>query len=143
MSATRKDIGLNVRQWIERAQEDLRLSRHAMTMSTAIPYRLVAYHAQQCAEKCLKAYLVAGLTDFPYTHKIGARLELCAKSAPWIPKVSDAATLSSYATTVRYPGGENRVTKREAVEAIAIAERVLRVVTKDLRGKKMLSPRRN
>lgn len=67
MSATRKDIGLNVRQWIERAQEDLRLSKHAMTMSTAIPYRLVAYHAQQCAEKCLKAYLVAGLTDFPYT----------------------------------------------------------------------------
>ncbi|MHB8834491.1 MAG: hypothetical protein ACYC9Y_02115 [Candidatus Methylomirabilia bacterium] len=50
MSATRKDIGLNVRQWIERAQEDLRLSEHAMTMSTAIPYRLVAYHAQQCKD---------------------------------------------------------------------------------------------
>jgi len=29
-----------------------------MTMKTSVPYRLVAYHAQQCAEKCLKAYLV-------------------------------------------------------------------------------------
>ena len=55
-----------------------------MTMSTAIPYRLVAYHAQQCAEKCLKAYLVAGLTDFPCTHNIGVLLELSAKSAPWV-----------------------------------------------------------
>jgi HEPN domain-containing protein len=70
-------------------------------------------------------------------------LELCAKSAPWVSKVTDAATLSSYATTARYPGGENRVTKREAVKAIAIAERVSRIVTKGLREKKMLSPRRS
>ena len=69
MSVRRKDIVLNVRQWIERAEEDLRLANHAMTMKTAVPYRLVAYHAQQCAEKCLKAYLVAGMTDFPYTHQ--------------------------------------------------------------------------
>jgi hypothetical protein len=52
MSVRRKDIVLNVRQWIERAEEDLRLANHAMTMKTSVPYRLVAYHAQQCAEKC-------------------------------------------------------------------------------------------
>ena len=138
MSATHKDIVINVRQWIERAREDLRLSNHAMTMSTAIPYRLVAYHAQQCAEKCLKAYLVAGLTDFPYTHNIGVLLELCAKTASWIPKVNDAATLSSYAITARYPGGADRVTKREAVVTISIAERVLKTVTADLKAKKFL-----
>lgn len=51
MSVRRKDIVLNVRQWIERAEEDLRLAKHAMTMKTAVPYRLVAYHAQQCAEE--------------------------------------------------------------------------------------------
>jgi hypothetical protein len=40
------------------ADEDLRLARHAFKLKSATPYKLIAYHAQQCAEKCLKAYLV-------------------------------------------------------------------------------------
>ena len=74
----------------------------------------------------------------PYTHNIGVLLELCAKTASWIPKVNDAATLSSYAITARYPGGADRVTKREAVVTISIAERVLKTVTADLKAKKFL-----
>lgn len=96
MSVRRRDVVLNVRQWIERAEEDLRLANHAMTMKTAVPYRLVAYHAQQCAEKCLKAYLVAGMTDFPYTHNVGALLELCAPTAAWVPDLQGAEALSTY-----------------------------------------------
>ena len=138
MSAGHKDIALNVRQWVERAQEDFRLANHAMTMRTAVPYRLVAYHAQQCAEKCLKAYLVAGMTDFPYTHNISVLLELCSQTAPWTSEVQEAETLSSYAVTARYPGGADRVSKREAVAAIAQAERVLQKVTGDLKKRKFL-----
>jgi HEPN domain-containing protein len=107
-------------------------------MRTAIPYRLVAYHAQQCAEKCLKAYLVAGMTDFPYTHNIGILLELCSKTGSWVPEVQDAEALSSYAVTARYPGGADRVSRREAVTAIACAERVLRTVAGDLKRRKFL-----
>lgn len=138
MSVRRKDIVLNVRQWIERAEEDLRLANHAMTMKTAVPYRLVAYHAQQCAEKCLKAYLVAGMTDFPFTHNIGALLELCAPTAAWVPEVQGAEALSTYAVTARYPGGPDRVSKHEAVVAIEHAARVLKTVSGDLKGKNFL-----
>lgn len=44
----------NVREWIELAEDDLRVARHTLTIKRRCPYRLVAYHAQQCAEKYLK-----------------------------------------------------------------------------------------
>jgi HEPN domain-containing protein len=58
MSAIEAEIRRKVIQWLNYADEDIQLARHALTLSTGVPYRLVAYHAQQCAEKCLKAYLV-------------------------------------------------------------------------------------
>ena len=40
-----------VLQWLDYADEDLRLAQHGLDMSIAPPpYRLIAYHAQQCAE---------------------------------------------------------------------------------------------
>jgi HEPN domain-containing protein len=39
-----------VYQWIKYADEDLSLAKHGLTLSTTAPYRLLAYHAQQCAD---------------------------------------------------------------------------------------------
>ena len=33
-------------QWLEFADEDLRLARHGLTLTSGVPYRLIAYHAQ-------------------------------------------------------------------------------------------------
>jgi HEPN domain-containing protein len=52
---------------------------HRLTLTSRVPYRLIAYHAQLCAEKYLKAFLVYHRIDFPYTHDIGRLLELCAE----------------------------------------------------------------
>jgi HEPN domain-containing protein len=68
MNAPNNDIVEKTVQWMRFGDEDLRLAQFARTMSKGCPYRLVAYHAQQCAEKYLKAYLVFHRTDFPYTH---------------------------------------------------------------------------
>ena len=91
MSATNAEIRHKVKQWLAFGDEDLRLARHALTMSTGCPYRLIAYHAQQCAEKHLKAYLVLHKVDFPYTHNISHLLELSSKETtikarllPWV-----------------------------------------------------------
>jgi HEPN domain-containing protein len=76
MSKPDRDVLVKVRQWLEYADEDLRLARHGLTLSTGCPYRLIAYHAQQCVEKYIKAYLVYHEIDFPYSHNIARLLEL-------------------------------------------------------------------
>ncbi len=87
-----------VRQWLAYADEDLRLATYAMDMpSEERPSRLVAYHAQQSAEKCLKAYLVCCGADFPYTHNISTLLELCSDYADWSLSLREAEELTDYA----------------------------------------------
>ena len=56
MSDERKELEEQVFRWIEIAEEDLLLANHAFTLKSNVPYRLIAYHAQQCAEKYLKAF---------------------------------------------------------------------------------------
>ncbi len=77
MSDERKELEEQVFKWIEIAEKDLILANHAFTLSSNVPYRLICYHAQQCAEKYLKAFLVSRLIDFPYTHSIDDIIKLC------------------------------------------------------------------
>lgn len=128
MNAIDAEIRRKVLQWLNYADEDIQLARHALTLSTAVPYRLVAYHAQQCAEKALKAYLVRHRIDFPYTHNISRLLEICSKTAQWDNPLWDAEELTAYAVTTRYPGEDEEVSRDEALRAIALAELVRKTV---------------
>ena len=108
------------------AEEDLRLAKHGLTMSSSCPFRLIAYHAQQCAEKYLKAYLVFKRIDFPYTHNIRNLLQLC--DGNWTGEISDADELTPFAVTTRYPGEDERVTRKDAQHALDLAKKVRRVL---------------
>lgn len=132
MSAIETEILRKAVQWLEYADEDIRLARHALTLSSGVPYRLVAYHAQQCAEKSLKAYLVCHHIDFPYTHNISRLLELCGDLTPWGDSLLDAEELSVYAVTTRYPGEEEEVTSDEALRAIDLAVAVRETIGREL-----------
>ena len=87
MSVDPTEVRRKVSQRAAYADEDLSLARHGLTLESEVPYRLIAYHAQQCAEKYLKAYLVSRGVDFPYTHNIARLVELCAAPSPmdWDP----------------------------------------------------------
>ncbi len=125
MEAPRDKVLRNVGEWLARADEDLQLATYALTMQAQVPpYRLVAYHAQQCAEKCLKAFLVYHDVEFPYTHNIRRLLTLCASRAAWPQVLREAEELTAYAITVRYPGEDTAVTEEEARRAVNVAERV-------------------
>lgn len=117
-------------KWIQFAEEDLRLAEHAMLLSSGCPYRLIAYHAQQCAEKYVKAYLVFHETDFPYTHNLRKLIRLCGNEFHSI--VDHADTLTPFAVTTRYPGLDEDVSKSEAESAIDTARMVKHVVRKSL-----------
>ena len=120
-----------VKQWVEYADEDLRLARHALTMEQP-PCRLVSYHAQQCAEKHFKSYLVLHGVDFPYTHNIARLLELCVESGADMDSLRDAEELTPYAITARYPGEAEDVALDEATRAVEVAELVRQVVRRIL-----------
>ena len=124
MSVVDDPILKKVRQWLIFADEDLILAKYGLTLASGIPYRLIAYHAQQCVEKHLKAYLVFRNIDFPYTHNISRLLELCTGSANWTEGIHDAEELTPFAITTRYPGEDEEVTAEEAFRAIEIADHV-------------------
>ena len=132
MPSPREHITSKARQWIALADDDLRVAAHTMRMSEPVPYRLVAYHAQQCAEKYLKAFLVVRQRDFPFTHNISMLLELCEPIAPWARDLTEAELLTVYAVTARYPGMEEPVTQAEARQAIQLASQVSAAVREAL-----------
>ena len=129
MTAPREAVLARVRQWAARADDDLRVARHTLILPQRCPYDLVAYHAQQCAEKYLKAYLVLRGVDFPFTHNIARLLELCSDQPDWTEQLEDAEELSSFATTTRYPGSDEPVTEAEARRAVEIARGVRETIS--------------
>lgn len=139
MTAPPEEVARKVRQWLTYADEDLLLAQHGLTLAGRAPLRLVAYHAQQCAEKCLKGLLVWRGVDFPYTHNIARLLELVADSGGGGDSLAEAATLTPFAITTRYPGEDSDVEPAEAEQAIAIAERVRDVVRQMLAAEDMFS----
>ena len=82
MTAPLEELARQAHQWVVYADEDLVLARHGLTLGDEAPLRLIAYHAQQCAEKYPKAYLVWKGIDFPYTHNIARLLELVGTQEP-------------------------------------------------------------
>ena len=59
-----------IREWIGKAENDLKTAVHTLEMDDECPTDTVCFHAQQCVEKYLKALLVLEETDFPKTHDI-------------------------------------------------------------------------
>jgi HEPN domain-containing protein len=106
----------------ERAEEDHTLAQLALRRKNPLTYGAV-FHAQQCAEKYLKALLVARNQTFPKTHDLAALSDLCTQSGLIVPVDQDALQLlAAYAVQVRYPGEDPIV--EEARLALKTAQAV-------------------
>jgi HEPN domain-containing protein len=98
-------------------------------------YWMASFHAQQTAEKALKALLTRQQIDFSRTHNIGELLRLAEVAIPQASTTLDPAReLSRYAVVDRYPGEDLPTTRADAVGHIAIAKRVCDTVTRALRA---------
>ena len=96
-----------VRQWVEKAEHDLSNAAHTLTLQDDCPFDTVCFHAQQCAEKYLKARLQEAQIDPPRIHHLPTLLELLLPVEPsWEGLRDDLAALSGYAVSYRYPGEE-------------------------------------
>jgi HEPN domain-containing protein len=113
-----------VRQWVTKAEHDLKNAEHTLTLKKDCPFDTVCFHAQQCAEKYLKALLSLHGVDFPKTHDLTELVALVP--APVRLKVSVKAfeTLNPYAIETRYPNWGEELTRREAVRAVKLVKKV-------------------
>jgi HEPN domain-containing protein len=119
-----------VNGWVQKAESDLKAVVLILRGGEEAPADTAAFHAQQCAEKYLKALLTHQGIDFPKTHDIGQLILLLPHSAAISLPAEEQRRLTSYATVTRYPGDFEPVTIHEARRAVAVARRIRKQVRK-------------
>ncbi|MFM1921930.1 MAG: hypothetical protein RLZZ303_3564 [Candidatus Hydrogenedentota bacterium] len=95
---------LEVRGWLLRASEDLRAGRHDLTASPPL-LNDVVFHAQQCAEKSMKAFVVHRERAFRKTHNLTELGGAIARLEPTLAELMKTASMmTEFAWRFRYPG---------------------------------------
>jgi HEPN domain-containing protein len=113
-------------EWIEKAEGDLKVARREAQTADPV-YDAVCFHAQQCAEKYLKALLEEHNITFPRIHDLIALLNLSGGLIPELDPVKPRlAHLSVFGIASRYPG--IRADQQAAEEAMTTAEEVRTIV---------------
>jgi HEPN domain-containing protein len=92
-------------EWIAKAEGDFATLEREYQVADVPNYDGVCFHAQQCAEKYLKARLCEAEAEFAKTHDLVALLDAVLKWEPrWEQYREDLAYLTDYAVSYRYPG---------------------------------------
>ena len=108
--------------WLVYAESDLRLARLVKERGDILPEQ-ACFHAQQSAEKALKAVLLFKQIEFPLVHDLKTLVGLFQKSAvSFPPEILEVGSLTPYAAETRYPGHLEEVTPSDVDEAIHLAE---------------------
>lgn len=114
--------------WLRHASSDLAIAVQSRTEGVLI--EALCFHAQQSAEKAIKAVLVNSNVEFPYTHNIARLITIVQESGiAWPDKLNDAVELTEYAVQTRYPGVRIEVTEEDYQKALWIAKAVLNWAT--------------
>ena len=118
--------------WFAKADDDLEIARRALQPDRPLP-AIACFHAQQCAEKYLKGYLVAHDVPFRFVHDLAYLTRLCTGLDAAFEDLRPAAKfLNAYIATARYPSEAAPEPDIEAARAAIrraqqIADFVLRI----------------
>jgi len=128
MKKNKRDI---VSSWIKKADRDLEVSKRELKLSN--PYTdIICFHAQQAAEKYMKAYLIWLDIEFQKTHDIEDLVILASKKDSSILELKDSgAELSSFAVEIRYPEFEEPSIE-DTITTVKIAEKFENFINKKL-----------
>ena len=121
-----------VRQWLAKAEEDFGVARHLIHENS--PYlATVGFHAQQAAEKYLKAFLVWRQVEFPKTHDLDKLLDLVAvEENALAASLPDVSVLTDYGVDIRYPGDQREISRQEARIAVEVAKKVREAILESM-----------
>jgi HEPN domain-containing protein len=121
MTKTRNDL---IRAWCEKGRRDFITAQNALLDTREIFPDIICFHAQQAAEKYLKAYLVYFEQDFPKTHALEDLVLLAQSKYPACRNLfASACDLSPYAVEIRYPDSPSPSLK-DADEAVHSAREI-------------------
>jgi HEPN domain-containing protein len=111
-----------VQQWLNRARKDL-AAAELLLKGAFEDYENVGFHAQQAAEKFIKAFLVCHQIEFSKTHNIALLTQLVASVDPELAKkLAGADALTPYGVEFRYPEDLPSVSRTDGEEAVRLAE---------------------
>lgn len=120
------------KDWINKAFNDLKASKK-LVQGDDETLDIAAYHAHQCVEKSLKALFMYRRETVPKSHDLEFLLEKCVEQDLFIMALKKKIlSLSPYEMRTRYPDDRFFVDRSDAIEAIEIAELVLKTVAKFL-----------
>jgi HEPN domain-containing protein len=115
------------RRWLHFAEDDLASARLHLATALILPNQ-ACYHAQQAAEKALKATLIVRGVIFPKSHDLVALAALLPPADHAIINQVDLPVLTAWVVAARYPTDLPEATDAAAASAIAgaatICERV-------------------
>lgn len=110
-------------EWVQKAEDDFVVAQKMYRARKRPVYDAVCFHAQQCAEKYLKAFLQENEQDIPKIHKLLDLLKLCKEvDASLEFLVTDLKELERFSVNVRYPGVNAE--KEEAKIALKVVRAV-------------------
>jgi HEPN domain-containing protein len=94
-----------VEEWISKAEGDYVTARRERYARRSPNYDAACFHAQQMAEKYLKAFLQEHQNPPPRTHDLVELLTLCQAIEPTFSIIEgELKSLNGYGIGVRYPG---------------------------------------
>ncbi len=121
-----------VRQWLRKAAADLAAARHLMSGDVDL-LASAAFHAQQAAEKVLKAVLTWHQCEVPKTHDLALLVDHIAARDPELgARVRRSVALTPYGVAARHPGDFPEPASAEVQAAVDLAGEILRAVLDSL-----------
>ena len=91
-------------EWVQKAEEDYNSAKWLQQAPDPV-HNSICFHAQQCIEKYLKAWLQATNIPVPRTHNLEELLTLIVPTLPaWARWQPDFKIITAYAVDSRYPG---------------------------------------
>lgn len=114
------------REWISKAEADRHVARRCLDEAGFSPGQadIACFHAQQCAEKYIKAVLVSRDIIFSKIHDLLELVKLMKELKDKLNR-DDLAALNQYSVDSRYPGAATAYS--EAEEAFKAMERVVSI----------------
>jgi HEPN domain-containing protein len=121
----------NTQEWVNKAEGDFHTAQREVRARKHPNYDAACFHAQQCAEKYLKARLIEAGISFPKTHDLNLLLNLVLPIEPlWESYRWSLNLLLDYAVGYRYPG--DSADKETAREALKICKSIRKAVRASL-----------
>ena len=112
-----------LKEWIDKAEGDFNSAHREYRARNFPNYDAAGFHAQQCIEKYMKAFLQMHKIQFRKIHDLSALMELCLPVLPELELEKELlAYLSQFAVNYRYPG--EFATKEQAKTAVKSMKRL-------------------